>query len=52
MAIRPCQRGLPSANSLQANALAYLLAHRIADRYSLLKILNTKYKARIQVEFL
>ena len=32
MAIRPCQRGLPTANSLQADALANLLAQRIADR--------------------
>ena len=32
MAIRPCQRSQPTANSLQANALANLLAHRIARR--------------------
>ena len=32
MAIRPCQRSQPAANSLQANAPANLLAHRIANR--------------------
>ena len=38
MAIRPCQRGLPTANSLQADAPANLLAHRIANRYQLKNI--------------
>ena len=28
MAIRPCQRGLPTANSLQANVPANLLARQ------------------------
>ena len=31
-AMRSCQRSQPTANSLQANALANLLAHRIANR--------------------
>ena len=32
--MRPCQRGTPAANSLQANAPANLLPHRIANRYA------------------
>ena len=31
--MRSCQRARPAANSLQADAPANLLAHRIANRY-------------------
>ena len=38
--MRSCQRARPAANSLQANAPANLLSHRIANRWASLKKIN------------